>query len=114
MNTDAARLDDPQLTHQCASLKKRRQIAQAIKKTLRRGLPPDLENGDSGTLFGRETNDLTEIMVKRNKRPRLIGANREQNLVPGTLQLLVPNGHHIMSGRVEKLQPTTSDILVQF
>jgi hypothetical protein len=46
-------------------------------------------------------------MVKRNKRTRLASANRKQNLVLGTLQVLLADGHYVMAGRRKKLQPTT-------
>ena len=95
------------------ALKHDKEVLQPCDDSVQTCCRSNIQHNDSRAFLGRESRDLAEITIEGDESSRLSRANLEQPFVTDSVQMLIPYGHHIMSGCREKLQATAADVLVK-
>jgi hypothetical protein len=113
MYPHAAQLYDPQSAGHRMGRHDSQEVFHAIQYRLSRCASADFEDDYTGALFRGKPRHLPEIMIQRDKSSPLASSGCKQPLVPGTPKALIPNGHHVVTDSLEKLQSPASDVLVE-
>ena len=113
MYSHAAGLDDPQRACDGMSLQDCKEVCQATQHGLYGGAWANLQDDHARALLWREARHLAKIMIERHEDSSLARTYLEQSLVGGSAETLIANGHHVMTGSPEKLQPAAADVFVQ-
>src|SRR5437660_7017277 len=113
MNPHPSGLDDPQRARDRVALEDSQEIPQSTNNSFEGCSRADVQHDDSRTPLGLKPRDLAKITIEGDERSPLSRANLEQFLIADAVQMLISNGHHIMTGGPKKFQATASDVLVE-
>jgi len=113
MNSHSAGLDNPQGIGHRARFQDRQEVPETAQDSRNTRARSDLQDNHARALLRRKARHLAEIMIQGDQRSTLARTNLEQPLVSSSAQALVPDGHHIVTGRLQKVQTAPADVLVE-
>src|SRR5580698_7895275 len=95
------------------ALQNKQQVAHPIQQPAGRWAWSGFQNYDTWPGCRRKADDMPEIVVERDERPRLVRADGEQCLVRRTAQSLIQYRHGIMAGGTQQIETATAQGFVQ-
>lgn len=95
------------------ALENGQEVTQPIEDALKRCPGSDSQDDDPGASIWGKPQHMAEIVIEGDQDSTFGRAYIEQFLVGDPLEVLIPHGHRVVSARLEKLQASRSDILVE-
>lgn len=98
MYANSPNLDDPQAPRNVFLSQARQQLPSKRRYGLDGRLVGWAQYGDPGRWFGRETKNVTEIEIERDKAPLFFSAHIIDRLIGRAAEALVVNAGNIVTG----------------